>query len=280
MDKLNPQPQSNPDQVRDTVRAHYAQVAQAATSCCAPGAAPAKDSADVVSAQLGYSAEELEAAPEGANLGLGCGNPQSIAQLKEGETVIDLGSGGGIDSFLAARQVGASGRVIGVDMTAEMISKARENAKTVSAQNVEFRLGEIEHLPVADQSADVILSNCVINLSPRKEAVFQEAFRVLKTGGRLAISDVVMTAPLPQKLQEQALALSGCVSGAASVTEVESLLKAVGFQQVKVAVRPESKKFIQEWFPGSGAENYVASATIEAIKGDPQTCCEPECCEA
>ncbi len=280
MDKLNTQTPQDPDQVRETVRAHYAMVAESVSSCCAPGSAPMKDSADVVSAQLGYSEDELEAAPKGANLGLGCGNPQAIANLKAGETAVDLGSGAGFDSFLAARQVGPTGRVIGVDMTAEMIAKARHNAQTVGAENVEFRLGEIERLPIADQTADVILSNCVINLSPHKAEVFKEAFRVLKPGGRLAISDVVMTAPIPVEMQEQALALCGCVAGAASVAQVEGFLKEAGFGKLKVTVKEDSQKFIKEWFPGSGAENYVASANIEAIKEDPQAPREPECCVA
>ena len=172
---------------------------------------------------MGYSAEELAAVPEGADLGLGCGNPQAIAAMRPGEIVVDLGSGAGFDCFLAARQVGPAGRVIGVDMTHEMLAKARENAAKVGAGNVEFRLGEIEHLPIADNTADVILSNCVINLVPDKAQVFREAFRVLKPGGRLAISDVVNTAPLSPDLAADRALICGCVVGAAPAHQIEAL---------------------------------------------------------
>lgn len=263
------------DQVRSTVREHYGQVAErGGVAGCAPGCCAVSPD---VSLQLGYTQADLAAVPEGANLGLGCGNPQAIAALRTGETVLDLGSGGGFDCFLAARQVGPSGRVIGVDMTAAMISKARANAAKLSAPNVEFRLGEIEHLPLADGTVDVILSNCVINLSPDKAQVFRDAFRVLRPGGRLAISDVVAIAELPAELREQAIALSGCVAGAATIQDVESMLTLAGFEDIRVVVRPESRELIRDWFPGSSAEDYVASATIEATKPG-GSCCAPGCC--
>jgi SAM-dependent methyltransferase len=204
--------------------------------------------------------------PEGANLGLGCGNPQAIAALRKGEVVLDLGAGGGFDCFLAARQVGPRGRVIGVDMTPEMVAKARDNARQGGFQNVEFRLGEIEHLPVADSSVDVILSNCVINLSPDKDQVYREAFRVLKPGGRLAISDVVAIKPIPKTLKNDFDKHSGCVAGALPVRNLEGILNATGFRDASVNVKEQSKEFIKDWFPGSGMERYVRSADVQGWK--------------
>jgi SAM-dependent methyltransferase len=258
----------NKDELRGVVRERYAKIATVqSASCCGGGSACCSPSdAAATSAALGYSAEEMSAVPEGANLGLGCGNPQAIAALRAGETVLDLGSGAGFDCFLAVRQVGPTGHVIGVDMTPDMISRARANAEQGGHGNVEFRLGEIEHLPVADACVDVILSNCVINLSPDKAQVFREAHRVLKAGGRLAISDVVALGPLPDSLKQDMDAYGGCVSGAAQVQETEELLRQAGFREIRVVVKEESRQFIREWFPGSGAEELVASASIEAVR--------------
>ena len=252
------------DEIRKAVREQYAGVAnKTSDGCCTPGCCgPAPDA----SLSLGYAAEDLTAVPEGANMGLGCGNPQAIAALGEGETVLDLGAGGGFDCFLAAKRVGPNGLVIGVDMTPDMVSKARANAEKAGATNVDFRLGEIEHLPVADNTVDVILSNCVINLSPDKRAVFSDAFRVLKAGGRLAISDVVATDELPRAIRDSMAAMTGCVAGTATVATIEQFLIDAGFEDIQISVQEESREFIRDWLPGSGAEKYVASATIEATK--------------
>jgi SAM-dependent methyltransferase len=215
---------------------------------------------------LGYTSEAVAVVPEGANMGLGCGNPHAIAQLKPGEIVLDLGCGGGFDCFLASPQVGDHGKVIGVDMTPEMIAKARENVRKGEYTNVEIRLGEIEHLPVADHSVDVIMSNCVINLSPAKNQVFSEAYRVLKQSGRLAISDVVALSPLPEDVRMNQEAHCGCVAGAALVSDIEQTLRDVGFTHVSIEINPQSVEIIQDWFPGSGLEKFVRSAVITAIK--------------
>jgi len=260
----------HPDEIRTVVRKKYGEVAKSdSTGCCTPVSFCCGEPAtplDNLGKLTGYSQEELNVAPEGSNMGLGCGNPQAIAALKPGETVLDLGSGGGFDCFLAARQVGETGHVIGVDMTADMIAKARENALKGDYTNVEFRLGEIEHLPVADASVDVIISNCVINLSPEKFDVFREAYRILKPAGRLAISDVVATAPLPPELKNDLDLLSACVSGAATVVEITAMLQKIGFQDIQIQTRDESRELIREWVPGKDVQDYIVSANIEAIK--------------
>ena len=258
----------NDEIIRQAVLENYAEVAKRGGCCCGP--APSCCGGGTVSTRLGYSEEEVASVPAEAAMGLGCGNPQAIAALKAGETVLDLGSGGGFDCFLAARQVGETGRVIGVDMTPEMIRKGRDNAKKGAQKgsftNVEFRLGEIEHLPVADQSVDVILSNCVINLSPDKPGVFRDAFRVLKPGGRLAVTDIVATATLPDEIRNDLALRAGCVGGAATMDEIEAMLQESGFRQIRIAPKDESREVIREWAPGRRVEDYVVSATIEAVK--------------
>jgi SAM-dependent methyltransferase len=245
------------------------------SDCCTPSnsssQSPCCSSSDTnmfdsISDKLGYSSDDYKSVPEGSNMGLGCGNPQSIASLKKGETVLDLGSGGGFDCFLASKSVGETGKVIGVDMTPEMISLARNNAEKGAYMNTEFRLGEIEHLPVADGTIDVIISNCVINLSPEKEQVFKEAFRVLKPGGKLAISDVVLAAELPEEIKNDVVLYAGCVGGATTVESIQSILNNTGFKNIKIEPKQKSKEFIKDWVPGSGIENYILSATIEAVK--------------
>jgi SAM-dependent methyltransferase len=186
--------------------------------------------------------------------------------LRAGQTVLDLGSGAGFDCFLAAQRVGSSGRVIGVDMTHEMLAKARENAKKNGFSNVEFRLGEIEALPVADESVDVVISNCVINLSPEKPRVFREAYRVLKPGGQLAVADIVATAMLPDEVKGDWGAYTGCMAGASRISEVEQMLQEAGFEKIKIAPKDTSRSFIREWLPGKQIEDYLISATIEAVK--------------
>jgi SAM-dependent methyltransferase len=217
---------------------------------------------------LGYSQKDLDSAPDGANMMLGCGNPVALASLKPGETVVDLGCGGGFDCFLAAKEVGEKGHIIGVDMTSDMISKARRNAEKIQAKNVEFRLGEIEHLPIADNTADIIMSNCVINLSPDKMSVYRDAYRVLKPGGRLAISDVVATAPLPDDIKNNLALLSACIGGAATISDTEDMLRQAGFKEIRVTPKENSREIIREWDPGKSknAVDYVVSAYIEAKK--------------
>src|SRR5882724_9086894 len=250
--------------VREQVRRRYGATARGEVSSCGDGCCSSTN-ADI----LGYSAEESAIAPEGANLGLGCGNPLAIASLRADQVVLDLGSGAGFDCFLAARAVGSSGKVIGVDMTHDMLSKARENAQKNGFTNVEFRLGEIEALPVADNSIDVIISNCVINLSPEKQRVFDEAFRVLQPGGRLAVADMVATAPLPDDIKSDWAAYTGCMAGASQVTDLQRMLEASGFENIEIAPKDSSWSFIREWLPGKRVEDYLVSATIEAVKPRP-----------
>ena len=262
---------SDSKDIREAVKDNYAKVAldnSTFTGCgCGPGEScePTRDHDDV-SASMGYSAEELAAVPEGANLGLGCGNPQAIASIKEGETVLDLGSGAGFDSFLASRQVGDSGEVIGVDMTPEMISKARKNARTAGIYNTQFKLGQIESLPLDGDKIDVIISNCVINLSPEKQKVFNEAYRVLKSGGRIAVSDVVATADMPASYMADLKLYSACVSGASTITALEQMLSNAGFKDIRIEPKDESKVFIRDWVPETSVEDYVVSASIQAVK--------------
>lgn len=263
--------QNKADKIRQQVRKAYSKVAVASDSgaccgetkgCCGVPETPV----GLFSTRLGYSDSDITSVPEGADMGLGCGNPRAIASLKPGEIVLDLGSGGGFDCFLAAREVGENGRVIGIDMTPDMISKARQNAEHGGYANTEFRLGEIEYLPVADNSIDVIISNCVINLSPNKPQVFADAFRVLKNGGRLAISDVVATTELPEEIRNDPILYSGCMGGASLIVDLESLLGSAGFINIRISPKDESKQFIKDWAPGRGIEDFVLSANIEADK--------------
>jgi arsenite methyltransferase len=288
------------EKIKETVRNRYGEIAKAGgilpknapgsdhqkrmlpmASCCSPADASSQAqgsccgtddfSTDQMAAymgKLGYSKEDLASVPDGANMMLGCGNPLALASLKPGETVVDLGSGGGFDCFLAAKEVGEAGRVIGVDMTPDMVSKARKNVDKIQAKNVEFRLGEIEHLPIADNTADIIMSNCVINLSPDKMSVYRDAFRVLKPGGRLAISDVVATAPVPDDIKEDLNLLSACIGGAATITDTQKMLQEAGFMEIRVTPKGNSREIIQEWAPGKikKAADYVVSAYIEARK--------------
>lgn len=270
MTKSKETQETDQDNIRRQVRLRYAEIARqdergcgCGPSCCSPEAG-AGGGTDALA--LGYTPGDLADAPEGSELGLGCGNPTAIASIQPGETVVDLGSGGGFDCFVAARRVGDTGRVIGVDMTPDMITKARANASRGGFANVEFRLGEIEALPVADATADLILSNCVVNLSPDKPRVYREALRVLAPGGRLAISDIVALRPIPEALKSDFAAYTGCVAGAASRTELESMLAAAGFVDIRVEVKEASRSFINDWLPGKQAGDYVASANITARK--------------
>ncbi|MDH5601358.1 MAG: arsenite methyltransferase [Gammaproteobacteria bacterium] len=267
------QTQKESDDIRNNVRKAYSKVAEAnnkneacgiESSCC--GVSDDIDINTLNSLRLGYSDDDLNNVPDGADMGLGCGNPRAIAALSAGEIVVDLGSGGGFDAFLAAREVGENGYVIGVDMTPTMISKARNNAEQANFEMVEFRLGEIENLPVADNTANVIISNCVINLSPNKARVFEEAFRILKPGGRLAISDVVASCEMPADMKNDLELYSGCMAGASLIHELETFMAEAGFKEIKISPKDDSKEFIKDWAPGTNVTDYVVSAHIEAIK--------------
>jgi SAM-dependent methyltransferase len=223
------------EEIRKVVRDGYATIAKSGSSCCSPTSSCCSTNASQeISKGIGYTEKELEAVPEGANLGLGCGNPVAFTSLREGETVLDLGSGAGFDCFLAANKVGKSGKVIGVDMTPEMIEKAREHARKGSYENVEFRLGEIENLPAADGSVDVVISNCAINLAPDKERVFKEAFRVLRPRGRLLVSDIVLSRELPSSIRDSMQAYVSCLAGATMKDEYLQIIRKAGFQQVRI----------------------------------------------
>lgn len=268
---VNQQRAKNMEDVRTEVRSAYGGVAEAnkqnkgcgnGRSCCGVSAKPDLE----YSKELGYTKEELESVPEGCNMGLGCGNPQAIASLKTGEYVLDLGAGGGFDVFLAAKQVGPSGRVYGVDMTPEMLSTARANAAKSGYKNVEFLLGEIEHLPLPNSSVDVIISNCVVNLSTNKAQVFNESFRVLKEGGRIAISDMVAYKPLPNEMINNKELYCNCISGAITINELKKILTSAGFVDIVIEPQENSRMFIKDWVPGSDADNYVVSAKIKAVK--------------
>lgn len=246
----------NNKNIKPIVMESYKKIAIESSNCCG----------DNISKSIGYSEEELETAPKDSNLGLGCGNPQLIANICEGETVLDLGSGAGFDCFLASKKVGDSGQVIGVDMTFEMVTKARNNAYENNYNNVDFRLGEIENLPVADNTVDVIISNCVINLSPNKQRVYDEAYRVLKEGGRLAISDIVLMKDLTDEMKEDEKLYCGWVTGASSVEELKYYLSKSGFKNISIETKPISKEYEEQWGQNLNVGEYIMSSEIKAVK--------------
>jgi SAM-dependent methyltransferase len=275
----------DPESIRLTVRQGYGQIARSGGSCCGStptccGSSPV--ASEIVAKHIGYSSEELAALPDGANMGLSCGNPNALAELKPGEVVLDLGAGGGFDVFIAGRKVGPNGRAIGVDMTSEMLAKARKNISTYRERsgldNVEFRLGEIEHLPVADASVDVVLSNCVINLSPSKPQVWREIARVLKLGGRVAVSDLALLQPLPPAVAESVEALVGCVAGAVLISETERMAKEAGLANIVTKAKPAYidgmvdwqdplyQKIIAQLPSGTKPSDYVTSLEVTARK--------------
>lgn len=275
---------SDKEEVREFIRKRYTDIAVKGSEsggCCCNSNCCGDASIDVkeVSMNIGYTKDDLANVPVEANMGLGCGNPIAIAGMKAGETVLDLGSGGGFDCFLARRQVGETGYVIGVDMTPEMIRLARGNAEKSGCTNVEFRLGEIEHLPVADESVDVIISNCVINLSLEKEQVFKEAYRVLKPGGRLSISDVAATAELPEDVRNDLAMMAGCVAGAEYTEDIRAMLERAGFSNIHMTPKDNSREIIGSWAPGRKIEDFVASFIIEAEK-IPRIKIRSSCCSS
>lgn len=277
--------------IRDQVRKGYAQIATTASSCCGTTGSSCCGSVapDNLAQQIGYSTEDLASLPDGANMGLSCGNPNALAALQAGEVVLDLGSGGGFDVFIAGRKVGPTGRVIGVDMTPEMISKARRNAELyrqrTGLDNVEFRLGEIEHLPVADATVDVVISNCVINLSPDKPQVWREIARVLKPGGRVAVSDLALLQPLPPAIVESVAAMVGCIAGAALVSETERMAREAGLVDIVLTRRSDYVEKMADWQdplykqiashlpPGTKPGDFITSLEIAARKPAPSRCC-------
>jgi len=279
------------DSIREKVRTGYAAIAAGGGSCCGPARSccgGGGDDAAQLAQAIGYDAEELAALPEGANMGLSCGNPVVLASLNPGETVVDLGSGGGFDVFIAGRRLGPEGRAIGVDMTAEMVTKARRNAEPYRQRtgfdNVEFRLGEIEHLPIADNAADVVISNCVINLSPDKPQVWREIARVLKPGGRVAVSDLALLKPLPPEVRGMVEALVGCIAGAVMVEETQRMAEEAGLRDIRLTIKPEYidsmtrmndplyRKVVESLPDGARASDYVVSLEINARK-PPRCCC-------
>lgn len=279
------------DSIREKVRTGYAAIATGGGSCCGPARSccgGGGDDAAQLAQAIGYDAEELAALPEGANMGLSCGNPVVLASLNPGETVVDLGSGGGFDVFIAGRRLGPEGRAIGVDMTAEMVAKARRNAEPYRQRtgfdNVEFRLGEIEHLPIADNAADVVISNCVINLSPDKPQVWREIARVLKPGGRVAVSDLALLKPLPPEVRGMVEALVGCIAGAVLVEETQRMAEEAGLRDIRLTIKPEYidsmtrmndplyRKVVESLPDGARASDYVVSLEINARK-PPRCCC-------
>ena len=298
MENRNDVTESDPQRVREAVREGYAKIAaqpatgsRPAASCCGPASScgPTATDADAFAERLGYSGDEMSALPEGTNMGLSCGNPTALASLRSGEVVLDLGSGGGMDAFVAGPKVGASGRVIGVDMTPEMLAKARKNVAAYEARsglhNVEFRLGEIEHLPVADASVDVVISNCVLNLSPDKAQVWREIARVLKPGGRVAVSDLALLKPLPASVVSMVEALVGCVAGAALVRDTERWLRDAGLSEIELAPKPEYvramtsfedplyKEIVKHLPRGSTPADYITSLDVRAKKPAATRCC-------